>query len=686
MKQFIETITDELTGLPIAGAEVFVYDDDNNFATLYASDSTTEIDNPLTTNEDGEFSFYAPTTEFTAMVYYGKRLRRRLRLLVGGGYSIAAQAAAQAALAASGVGEYADTTAGLAGTSIGETFWVDQGDGTGQVYRHDSGPVATALQVFIINPTDTAAASIIAGGVPTLASLLASSGAATIGFIQSGLGTVARTTQAKARDTVSVKDWGAVGDGSTDDVAAIEAAIAAAPVNGTLTFPAGVYIVGSQVDIARNDLTIVGYGAVLKAKASTSFEYVLYGTGISNVKIRGLTIDANQANRTSGQNVRFVGAYISLSTDCEYIDCVGKNALGYSSTPGIGLAFGGGTRCHAKNCTVVDCGGTSGTNAADGFYVSGDNCTIANCTAENCTDTGMVIENGNNSGIIGGTAKNCNAAFAITNVTNFPKRGNFIRGATAIDWNSSVTGGVQIGCPASTTGDLIDTSVDVTLVAVTGGKGTGPAINVRKVGTGKVDGLTINAVINGASTQGILVDGTNVRINGSYIRGTTNACIQFQTGATGEVNGSKLFGGSFGVYAAGTASVRTCGNNIVGNSTQSYGLYAADTSTILSEFDKIDGQTSFRTGKDGGATLQSTRFTGSALEMNGTQVVGARDTGWAADTGTAKKTANTTYTAPTISASPTQAEVQAIANALQDASRTIKALKDAGIAAGSIGT
>jgi len=511
-----------------------------------------------------------------------------------------------------------------------------------------------------------------------------SGGSSVIGFIQSGAGAVARTMQAKARDTVSVKDWGAVGDGSTDDVTAIEAAIAAAPVNGTLTFPAGVYIVGSQVDIARNDLTIEAYGAVLKAKAGTVFEYVLYGTGLSNVKIRGLTIDANQANRTSGQNVRYVGAYISLSTDCEYVDCVAKNALGYSSNPGIGLSFGGGTRCHAKNCTAVDCGGTSGTNAADGFYVSGDNCTISNCTSENCTDTGQVIENGNNSGIIGGTTKNCNAAFAVTNATNFAKRGNYIKGCTAIDWNSSVTGGVQIGCFG--TGDLLDTSIDVILVAPTGGKGAGPAINVRKTSTGKVDGLTINAVINGASTQGILVDGTNVRINGCYIRGTTNACVQFQTGSTGEVNGSKLFGGGFGVYAAGTASVRTCGNNIVGNSTQSYGLYAADTSSILSEFDKIDGQTSFRTGKDGGATLQSTRFTGSALEMNGTQVVGPRDTGWSADTGTAKKTANATYTAPTISGSYTQAEVQAIANALQDASRTIKALKDAGIAAGSIGT
>lgn len=64
-----------------------------------------------------------------------------------------AQSAASAALAAAGVGEYADTTAGLAGTSLGETFWVDLGNGLGQVYRHDAGPVATALQKFIIDPT-----------------------------------------------------------------------------------------------------------------------------------------------------------------------------------------------------------------------------------------------------------------------------------------------------------------------------------------------------------------------------------------------------------------------------------------------------------------------------------------------------------------------------------------------------
>lgn len=51
-------------------------------------------------------------------------------------------------------------------------------------------------------------------------------------------------------------------------------------------------------------------------------------------------------------------------------------------------------------------------------------------------------------------------------------------------------------------------------------------------------------------------------------------------------------------------------------------------------------------------------------------------TPWAAWSGTADRTTHATYTAPTISASPTQAEVQAIADALQSASRAIKALID----------
>ena len=54
-----------------------------------------------------------------------------------------------------------------------------------------------------------------------------SGGSALIGFLQAGTGAVAETVQAKLRQTISVKDFGAKGDGSTDDTAAFNAFMAA---------------------------------------------------------------------------------------------------------------------------------------------------------------------------------------------------------------------------------------------------------------------------------------------------------------------------------------------------------------------------------------------------------------------------------------------------------------------------
>ena len=55
--------------------------------------------------------------------------------------------------------------------------------------------------------------------------LALSSGSSLVGFIQSGTGAVARTLQAKNRDIVSFKDFGAVGDGITEESAYLQAAI-----------------------------------------------------------------------------------------------------------------------------------------------------------------------------------------------------------------------------------------------------------------------------------------------------------------------------------------------------------------------------------------------------------------------------------------------------------------------------
>lgn len=120
-----------------------------------------------------------------------------------------AAASAAAALAAAGVGEYADTSAGLAGTSEGDTFWVDNGDGTGTIYRHDAGPTATEIGKFIKDQTDGGAAAIFAGGVPTTAALASTDsdkGAALVGFKQNIASADARDMKAKAQEVLSVED------------------------------------------------------------------------------------------------------------------------------------------------------------------------------------------------------------------------------------------------------------------------------------------------------------------------------------------------------------------------------------------------------------------------------------------------------------------------------------------------
>ncbi|MBW8837881.1 MAG: hypothetical protein JF605_23335, partial [Burkholderia sp.] len=71
-----------------------------------------------------------------------------------------------------------------------------------------------------------------------LASTSGGTGAGLVGYKQALTGSVARTVAAKASELVSVKDFGALGDGATDDAAAIRLAVTAAGILGwTVYFP-----------------------------------------------------------------------------------------------------------------------------------------------------------------------------------------------------------------------------------------------------------------------------------------------------------------------------------------------------------------------------------------------------------------------------------------------------------------
>lgn len=92
-----------------------------------------------------------------------------------------------------------------------------------------------------------------------LVQLLSSIGSSLVGFIQAGVGAVTRFVQDKLRERVSVKDFGAKGDGVTNDTAAIQAALTYCySVNKDLFLPSGNYLISAQ--LLNKGVSMIGEG------------------------------------------------------------------------------------------------------------------------------------------------------------------------------------------------------------------------------------------------------------------------------------------------------------------------------------------------------------------------------------------------------------------------------------------
>lgn len=130
-------------------------------------------------------------------------------------------------------------------------------------------------------------------------------------FLASGTGASQRTVLDKLRDVVSVKDFGAVGDGVADDTAAINAALASGAKRVYL--PSGTYKVGATLAVPAN--------------------VSMYGDGPAATIIDGSA--ATYANLTNGVHISASGGNWTALPALSSNPVAGSSSLVFVSAPSV---------------------------------------------------------------------------------------------------------------------------------------------------------------------------------------------------------------------------------------------------------------------------------------------------------------------------------------------------------------
>ncbi len=254
---------------------------------------------------------------------------------------------------------------------------------------------------------------------------------------------------------LDVRDFGAVGDGVTDDRAAIQAAVDAAGsrfaqtgARQTLDLRGGVFSVG-VVDYTRADATRHGIcslvlrdgvdlrGGVVKVRDQAYGEGAFYrcitsgdAPGLSRASVRDLTVDGNRENQVASDQCSNVLLECADDVTVENVSSVNAN--------GDAIMLRGSLASAATNLRIVGCSVRSASRIGiqasqfDGLVISGNH---VDQTADNGIDVygedGTTLPNGRHFSIVGNTVRRGLVGIFLETVRDGVATGNAIATCTA---------------------------------------------------------------------------------------------------------------------------------------------------------------------------------------------------------------------------------------------------------------
>lgn len=268
--------------------------------------------------------------------------------------------------------------------------------------------------------------------VPINVTSLTNTDSSVIVYNQGGAGAQDRSVQSRLRDFVSVKDFGAVGDGVTDDRIAIVNSLGAVASGGTVYFPAGTYYISSNININQSNLTIEGNGiAKITHDTAASFDGLLRLNG-DRITIRGMKIE----------NTYTVGAVLQIGIEFEGSEhitienCYFKN-FRY-------CILGRATSTHVN---VVGCRFDTEPQGLTACVINGEYVNISNNQVEAFGDTGLGVQGSARYAVIANNVVQSRSAYSTLGIIVEEDAENVIVSNNIIDgkYNGTANSGVQTG-------------------------------------------------------------------------------------------------------------------------------------------------------------------------------------------------------------------------------------------------